>query len=81
MGSDKNIPKMDFSFLWLQGIHLILDQKTNLGFSQRNAPPVPTPQENLNNLSFKQLREIIKEKGLRAKGLSKLKKKRTYLTH
>jgi len=38
---------------------------------------VPTPEENLNNFSVKQLREIIKEKGLRPKGLSKLKK-RTY---
>ena len=38
MGSDKNNPKMDSSFLWSQGIHLILDQKSNLGFSQRNAP-------------------------------------------
>ena len=37
--------------------------------------PVPTPEENLNNLSVKQLRQIIKEKGLRPKGLSKLKKK------
>ena len=36
---------------------------------------VPTPEENLNNLSVKQLREIIKEKGLRPKGLAKLKKK------
>ena len=38
--------------------------------------PVPTPEENLNNLSVKQLREIIKEKGLRPKGLSKLKNKK-----
>jgi len=29
---------------------------------------------NLTNLSIKQLRELIKEKGLRPKGLSRLKK-------
>lgn len=38
---------------------------------------VPTPEENLNNLSVKQLREIIKEKDLTPKGISRLKK-RTY---
>ena len=42
MGSDQNNPKMDFSFLWSQGIHVILDQKSNLGFTQRNAPLVST---------------------------------------
>ena len=40
MGRDKNNPKMDFSFLWSQGIHVILDQEPYLGFSQRNAPLV-----------------------------------------
>lgn len=35
---------------------------------------IPTPEVNLTNLSVKQLRELIKEKGLRPKGLSKLKK-------
>ena len=35
---------------------------------------IPTPEVNLANLSVKQLRELIKEKGLRPKGLSKLKK-------
>ena len=40
MGRDKNNPKMDFSFLWSQGTHVILDQKSYLGFSQRYAPLV-----------------------------------------
>lgn len=33
---------------------------------------IPTPEVNLTNLSIKQLRELIKEKGLRPKGLSRL---------
>ena len=35
---------------------------------------IPNPEVNLTNLSVKQLRELIKEKGLRPKGLSKLEK-------
>lgn len=43
--------------------------------TQDDEIPVPAPEENLKNLSVKQLREVIKEKGLKPKGLSKLKKK------
>lgn len=34
---------------------------------------IPTLEVNLKNLSVKQLKELIKERGLRPKGLSKLK--------
>ena len=30
MGSDKNNPEMDFSFLLSQGIHVILDEKSRV---------------------------------------------------
>ena len=35
---------------------------------------IPTLEVNLKNLSVKQLKELIKERGLKPKGLSKLKK-------
>ena len=63
---------------WVHDISEIRKQKRsqirNSSFSEEEDILRPTPREDLNKRTVKQLKEIVKERGLSTKGLSKLKK-------
>ena len=47
----------------------------NLPLSEEEDMPGPAPRQDYNKLTIKRLKEIVKERGLSTKGLSKLKKR------
>ena len=66
--------KLDY---WDHDIREIRKQRrSEIGASalSQDDTPDPTPEEDYSHFTLKQLRDIVKEKGLNRKGLSKLKK-------